>query len=110
MFVHDYLLPFQRQKKGGSVEITAPGFRIEHVPYMLLVVKPPDTKPMVADPTPYLNHMLYTAMQLGHAHVLVPYEVVFGFSNIGFGFYPTFRYWRDKATLLFNDIEYPFIA
>lgn len=107
MFVHDYLLPLQRQKKGGSVEITAPGFRTEHLPHMLLGVKPPDANPMVADPTPYLNHMLYTVEQLGHANLSIPYEVVLGFSNIGFGFYPTFRYWRDKATLLSNDIDYP---
>ena len=56
----------------ASIEITHPGFRSEHIGYWMLNVEAPKDKPRVADPTPYLNHLLYQVMKTGNAEVHIP--------------------------------------
>lgn len=107
MFVERYVLPLQAQKHSGQVEIIHPGFRSEHIGYWMLNVEAPKDKPKVADPTPYLNHLLYQVMKTGNAEVHIPSEIVFGFANCGRGFYSAFRYLPNKGNLLSPDVRFP---
>ncbi len=109
MFVDRYLLPLQAQKHSGTVEITHPGFRSEHVGYWVLNVEAPKDKPKVADPTPYLNHLLYQVMKTGNADMDIPSQIVYGFANCGRGFYSAYRYtWPwEKDKLLSPDVRFP---
>lgn len=102
-----YVLPSQSQVHNGNVEITHPGFRAEHIPFWVLNVKPSDEKPKVPDPTPYLNNLLYQVMKTGNPAFDIPFEVVYGFSNCGRGFYSVFRYWWNKEKLLSPQVSYP---
>jgi hypothetical protein len=106
-FIEWYLRPLQSQKHGGQVEITRPGFRADHMPYWILNVKPPQEKPKVADPTPYLNHLLYEAMKRGNDRAAIAPQIVYGFANCGRGFYSVFLYSFNKRNLLGGDIDYP---
>ncbi len=107
MCVERYVLPLQSQKHGGTVEISHPGFRSEFIGYWALNVEAPKDKPKVADPTPYLNHLLYQVMKTGNADIDIPSQVVYGFANCGRGFYSVFRYWIGKGKLLSHDVSYP---
>jgi hypothetical protein len=107
MFVERYLLPLQSQKHSSSVEINHPGFRAEHIPFWVLNVEPSKDKPRVADPTPYLSHLLYQVMKTGNADIDIPSQIVYGFANCGRGFYSVFRYWIGKDKLLSPDVPYP---
>ena len=107
MFVERYVLPLQSQKHSGSIEITHPGFRLEHIGYWVLNVEAPKDKPKVADPSPYLNHLLYQVMKTGNAQVHIPDEIVYGFANCGRGFYSAFRYFPNKGKLLSPDVRFP---
>lgn len=102
-----YLRPLQMQKKSGTIEIMNPGFQAEHLSYQLLGVKPPTDKPKVADPTPYLNNLLYQVMKFGDATLPIPIEVIYGFANCGRGFFADFRYLRHKEQLLSSDVSFP---
>jgi hypothetical protein len=107
-FVNDYLRPLQRQIKGGSVEITAPGVRLESSVYSFLHVPLKNMPPIRVDnPIPYLDHLLYQVMKAGQDDLLIPCQVVYGFSNIGKGFFPTFRYSLRKRSLLSADVRFP---
>jgi hypothetical protein len=105
--VERYFLPLQSQKHSGTVEITHPGFRSEHIGYWVLNVEAPKENPKVADPTPYLNHLLYQVMKTGNAEVYIPSEIVYGFANCGRGFYSVFRYAPNKGKLLSLDVRFP---
>jgi len=107
IFAERYVLPLQAQKRSGQVEITHPGFRSEHIGYWVLNAEAPKDKPRVADPTPYLNHLLYQVMKTGNADFYIPSQIVSGFSNCGRGFYLVFRYWIGKGKLLSPDVSYP---
>lgn len=79
-FIDTYLRPVQRYKRGGKVELGDhidinlwSGTRVREI--------------VAADPTPYLDYLLYEAMRTGNALLPIPYEVVIGFSRCGQGFY-----------------------
>lgn len=79
-FIDTYLRPMQRYKHGGKVEM-GEHFTLDfwHGAAMREVV--------VADPTPYLDNLLYEAMRTGDPMLPIPYEVVIGFARCGRGFY-----------------------
>jgi hypothetical protein len=106
-FTDLYLRPLHSLKRGHTIEILRPGFRIEHVPLRMLNIQPPTDHPKVSDPTPFLNHLLYEVMKAGVDDFHIPPVIVYGFSNCGRGFYPTFRYTLDKAALLSPAVKFP---
>ena len=106
MFIEWYLLRLHSQKHSGHVEIERPGVRWEHSAFWLFNVEAPKDNPKVADPIPYLNHLLYQVMKTGNADIQIPSEIVFGFSNIGRGFYSVFRR-PFKGKYLSPDIRFP---
>jgi hypothetical protein len=106
-FIDTYLRPLQSQVHSGQVEIRDPGFRADHLPYWMLSVEPPKDKPKVADPTPYLNHLLYEVMKTGDAAAIIDPRIVYGFSNMGCGFYSSFLYALNKQNLLTDAIRFP---
>jgi hypothetical protein len=106
-FIEWYLWPLQAQKKSGSIEMTRPGFQVEHIPYWLLNTQAPTDTPRVADPTLALNRLLYEVMKTGNATLPIPIEVVLGFANCGQGFYADFRYSVHKQELLSSAVRFP---
>ena len=106
-FIDTYLRRVHNHKSKGHIEIQKPGFQADHVSYWVLNVKAPTEKPRVADPIPYLNHLLYQVMKSGTFTNDVPVEIVYGFSNCGLGFFPDFRYARNKAELLSDHVQFP---
>lgn len=79
-FIDTYLRPMQQYKHGGKVELGDhidinlwSGTRVREI--------------VVADPTPYLDNLLYETMRTGNPMLPIPYEVVIGFSRCGRGFY-----------------------
>jgi len=84
-FIETYLRPLQSQKRGGKVDIQG-----SHLTYDLWNgVKQREV--YVADPTPYLDNLLYQVMHLHNPSLDIPYDVVWGFSNCGRGFFNTNR-------------------
>lgn len=77
------------------------------MPYWMFSVEAPKDKPKVADPTSYLNHLLYEVMKAGNAHQYVDPKIIYGFSNSGRGFYSTFLYALNKQKLLTGNFTYP---
>lgn len=79
-FIADYLRPMQGFKHGNKIELGAHlTFDVWSGAQMRDVV--------VADPTPYLNNLLYQVMRTGNPDVDIPFEVVMGFARCGRGFY-----------------------
>jgi hypothetical protein len=106
-FIEWYLWPLQAQKKSGSIEMTRPGFQIEHIPYWLLNKKAPADTPRIADPTLSLNRLMYEVMRTGNATLPIPIEVVMGFANCGQGFFSAFRNSVHKQELLSSSVRFP---
>jgi len=102
-----YLRPLQRHIRGGTIEITKPGFRLDHLWFYLLGVKPPDDKPVVPDPTPQLNYLLYEVMKSGYDTLPISIAITYGFANCGRGFFSAFRYLIGKKTLLAGERRFP---
>lgn len=107
VFIDKYLRPLQSQRHGGKIEIQRTGTRWEHSLYWVLNTKPPIDKPKVDDPTLLLNRLLHEVMKTGNAQVRLDPRIVYGFSNVGRGFYPTFLYALNKQSLLNGDHRYP---
>lgn len=105
-FTDFYLRQIQHLSRNAEIEIRNPGFRYEHISYWLLSVKPPDTKPSVANPIHRLNHLLHEVMKTGNSNLPIHPDIVRGFSNCGLGFYGDFRI-ASKAGLLSADISFP---
>lgn len=80
-FIEQYLRPLQSQKRGGKVDIngTHLTYDVWHGAKMREVY--------VADPTPYLDNLLYEVMRTGNPELPIPYEAMIGFANCGRGFY-----------------------
>jgi len=79
-FIDTYLRPVQQYKHGSKIELGDhidinlwSGTRVREI--------------VAADPTPYLDNLLYEAMRTGNPMLPVPYEVVIGFARCGKGFY-----------------------
>lgn len=84
-FIETYLRPLQSQKRGGKVDIQG-----SHLTYDLWNgIKQREV--YVADPTPYLDNLLYQVMHLQNPGSDISYDVVWGFSNCGRGFFNTNR-------------------
>src|SRR5205823_11285883 len=88
-FVDTYLRPLQRHKRGaGRVEIELRGsmtslFEIWNGGRF--------DNPRIADPTPYLDSLLYQVMTSGNPTLDIPPEAVQGFGNSGRGFFKQAR-------------------
>ena len=87
-FIDDYLRPVLMHKRGGKIELGEHlTFDFWHGTDMRSVV--------TADPTPYLDNLLYQVMRAGNPDLLIPYEVVMGFARCGRGFYGNARMVAD---------------
>lgn len=93
-FIEQYLRPLQSQKRGGKVDIngTHLTYDVWHGAKMREVY--------VADPTPYLDSLLYEVMRTGNPELPIPYEAMIGFANCGRGFY-------TQGRLVSNDMLGP---
>jgi hypothetical protein len=89
-FIDTYLRPLQGQRRGARVEITNGGFSWRDTAVGMM--SGGNTQlPRVADPTPYLDNLLYEVMRTGNGRLPIPREVPIGFSNCGYGFFPQAR-------------------
>ncbi len=105
-FIDFYLRQLQPLSRNAEIEIRNPGFRWEHLTYLGLGVKPPEGKPVVANPFHRLNHLLHEVMKTGNSNLPIHPDIVRGFSNCGLGFYGDFRL-ANKSELLGPDISFP---
>lgn len=97
-FVDDYLRPMQVFKRGSKVEMGQHlTFDFWHGTDIRDVV--------VADPTPYLDNLLYQVMRTGNPDITIPYEVVMGFARCGRGFYGHAR--TASSDVLGPDVRFP---
>ncbi len=97
-FIEWYLRPLQHHKRGNRVEIVNGGLDMVQGGWLENI--------RVADPTPYLDNLLYQAMRTGDATTSIPWEVVIGFSNAGCGFFATASGSRDSRDLTI-DVRFP---
>jgi hypothetical protein len=90
-FVDGYLAPLQGYRHGRQVEIANGGLDMRAVlKYGALNVENAPT-PLVDDPTPYLDRLLYEVMRSGNPNLFIPWEIPIGFSNSGGGFFAAAR-------------------
>jgi hypothetical protein len=94
-FIDWYLRPLQSHKRGHHVMITHGGFDMLKLGSALLGGGGYRDPVRVADPTPYLDTLLYDVMRTGNAHAAIPWEVPIGFSNCGQGFLARARGAKD---------------
>ncbi len=109
-FIETYLCPLKHQpKKEGRLLIRNPGFRPYSLVHALLSGKPDELPAVtVADPTSWLNRLLYEVMHTGNADLPIPCEIVLGFSGcVRHCFYGEFNNSFKKGKLLSPAIEYP---
>ncbi len=84
-FIAIYLRPLNLHKRGGKIDIQGKVWTWDFWHGV-------DRKEVyVADPTPYLDSVLYDAMRTGNEIVPVPYDAVAGYANSGRGFFPEIR-------------------
>ncbi|HVB22289.1 MAG TPA: hypothetical protein VNG51_10115 [Ktedonobacteraceae bacterium] len=82
VFTETYLRPLQSQKRGNRVEI-----HLSMPTLWDVITGGSGPNPRIADPTPYLDSLLYQVMRSGNPLVPIPREAVIGFANCGRGFY-----------------------
>jgi hypothetical protein len=100
-----YLHPLQGYKRGaGRVEID--NWKIGG-PHLSSFFSGDYSNPRVADPTHWLDSLLYDVMQSGNANLPIPPEVVEGFSNCGRGFYKQALGISPTDPLLQADAKFP---
>lgn len=105
-FIDTYLRPLHAQIHSGQVEIKRLPWHEELVRKTFNPESAP-VKPKTDDPTPYLNHLLYEVMKTGNSHQFIDPKIIYGYSNIGYGFYSAFLYTLNKKDVLAWDFQYP---
>jgi hypothetical protein len=104
-FVELYLRPLQGHKRGaGRVEIDMRGSAPSL--YELSRGERSDN-PRVADPTPYLDALLYQIMTKRNPDLDIPPEIVRGFANCGGGFFKVARKLHHGSKQLTPQVTYP---
>jgi len=115
-----YLRPLLSQKSGQHVEIAVPrnpldvgiqtnvlGVLTSPNPLHWFSPKEPAPNPVVADPTTYLDALLYNVMTTGNPTLPIPAPIAYGFSNCGTGFYRQLQLSLNKGWLLSSAVTYP---
>lgn len=83
IFTEVYLRKLQGYKRGNRVEIYQRG-----APSLYDIINGGRSEnPRIADPTPFLDSLLYQVMCSGNPSLPIPPEAVQGFANCGRGFY-----------------------
>jgi hypothetical protein len=99
-FIKQYLRPVHMQLKGNRVEITSwqPSMWKSHMEGGRAVEK---VRPRVLNPLQLLNPLLYEIQIKKNWQKPIPYDVIWGFSDCGVGFYHVFEntYADEKAYL-----------
>lgn len=104
-FVELYLRPLQGHKRGaGRVEIEMRGYAPS--PFEIMNGGRFDN-PRVADPTPYLDALLYQVMTTGNPDLDILPEIVRGFANCGGGFFKAARKLHHGSKQLTPQVVYP---
>jgi Type IV secretion-system coupling protein DNA-binding domain len=101
-FVETYLRPLQGQKRGNRVEIHKFSPTVGD---FFSGGRGPN--PRVADPTPYLDSLLYQVMRDRNADLPIPPEAVAGFSNCGAGFFNAAMSLGHNDVSLSAHVRYP---
>ena len=104
-FIEWYLRPLQGQRRGQRVEIQDTGFSMSNTIADMINGGRGDN-PRVADPTPYLDSLLYQVMRTGDSNLPLSFEVIRGFANCGHSFYAYLQR-SFGSDLLRSDVRYP---
>lgn len=99
VFIDQYLRPLQGHKRGNRVEMN-------HFDFDWIEGKRLDN-PREADPTPYLDSLLYQVMRNHDADVSIPAQAVIGFANCGQKFYGQVRGMKNSDNVLKNEVQFP---
>lgn len=99
-FVEHYLRPLQMHKRGNKVDIEGlqttwdiwHGLERQNL--------------YVADPTPYLDNLLYQVMRSGDSTLPIPWDAAAGFANCGRGFFTAVK-WSKGSVDLTNNVPFP---
>ena len=102
-FIETYLRPLMGHKRGNRVEIYQSG--APSIGDIMNGGRGPN--PRIADPTPFLDNLLYQAMRTGDASLPIAPEIVRGFANCGRGFYKQAMGLSNSDPLLSADAKFP---
>lgn len=103
VFTETYLRPLQGDKRGNRVEIDKTG-----APGVFDIInggRAPN--PRLADPTPYLDSLLYQVMRSGDPGLPIPPEAVQGFANCGRGFFKQAMSLGHQDVSLSDRVRFP---
>ena len=94
VFTETYLQPIQSDKRGSRIEIET-----RHLaPHLTDIISGVERKnPRLADPTQWVDSLLYQVMKTGDPFLPIPPDAVRGFASCGVGFY------RQSIGLTHND-------
>jgi hypothetical protein len=99
-FIEIYLRPLLSYKRGNKVDIEDRQFVID------LIHGSRFKDLYVADPTPYLDNLLYEVMRTGNANLDIPIDAVLGFANCGRKFFSAARNMKGARELT-AQVAYP---
>ncbi len=104
VFTETYLQPLQTDRRGSRVEIET-----RHLAPSALELWNGEraSNPRLADPTLYLNSLLYQVMKTGDAFLPIPLDAVRGFANCGHGFYKQSIGLDPRDPLLLGNVRFP---
>lgn len=102
VLIDQYVRPMQSHKRGNRVEIKDVGIDVVD-----MFSATGAQKPRIADPTPYLDHLLYQVMRTGDFNAAIPPEIAAGFANCGRGFFPIVRGMFHDNYLLSPAVVFP---
>ena len=107
-FIEHYLRPMLGYKHGNKVDIRDNQWNFDMKQTLFWGIRDglQHEAVYVADPTPYLNQLLYQVMRTGNAALPIPVEVVLGFSNGGRGFFTEANKAKGDVRLT-SGVQYP---
>lgn len=103
-FVETYLRPMSMYRRGHRIQIMDIG---EGMRFMGSMLNLPDNDVFVPEPTPWLDSLLYQVMRSGDPMLPIPREIIRGFANCGYGFFPQVRTIGSGDAMLSSSVCFP---